>query len=58
VGDLRRELRARNAALIVPFDEVAAPFVQKAYAEHAVEEPQWHRAHKAFAALLQAGAQP
>jgi hypothetical protein len=58
VGDLRRQLRARNAALIVPFDEVATPFVQKAYAERAVEEPQWDRARNAFAALLQAGAQP
>ncbi|MGC9992583.1 MAG: hypothetical protein ABSD52_09350 [Candidatus Cybelea sp.] len=58
VGDLRRELRARNARLVAPFDAVAAPFVQEAYAERAVDEPQWHRARDAFAALLQEGVQP
>lgn len=58
VGDLRRELRAGNARLVAPFDAVAAPFVQEAYAERAVDEPQWHRARDAFAALLQEGAQP
>jgi hypothetical protein len=51
VGDLRRELRARDAALIAPFDVVAAPFVQKAYAERRVDEPQWHRARDAFVIL-------
>jgi hypothetical protein len=58
VGDLRRELRAHNARLVAPFDAVAAPFVQEAYAERTVDEPQWHRARDAFAALLQEGAQP
>ena len=58
VGDLRRELRARNVRLVAPFDAVAAPFVQEAYAERAVDEPQWHRARDAFATLLQEGAQP
>ncbi|HXB83377.1 MAG TPA: hypothetical protein VNU22_08545 [Candidatus Acidoferrum sp.] len=58
VGDLRRELRAGNAGLVTPFDAVAAPFVQEAYAERAVDEPQWHRARDAFATLLQEGAQP
>jgi hypothetical protein len=58
VGDLRRELRAGNARLVGPFDAVAAPFVQEAYAERAVDEPQWHRARDAFATLLQEGAQP
>jgi hypothetical protein len=48
VGDLRRALRARNAALVAAFDAVAAPFVQKAYAERAVDEPQWDRARTAF----------
>jgi hypothetical protein len=57
VGDLRRELRARNAALLAPFDAVATPFVQKAYAERAVDEPQWHRARDGFA-RLQEGVQP
>jgi hypothetical protein len=58
VGDLRRELRTRNARLVAPFDAVAAPFVQEAYAERAVDEPQWHRARDAFATLLQDGALP
>lgn len=58
VGDLRRELRAHKARLVAPFDAVAAPFVQEAYAERAVDEPQWHCARDAFATLLQEGAQP
>jgi hypothetical protein len=58
VGDLRRELRASDARLVAPFDAVAAPFVQEAYAERAVDEPQWDRARDAFATLLQEGAQP
>jgi hypothetical protein len=58
VGDLRRELRAVNARLVPPFDAVAAPFVQEAYAERAVDEPQWHRARDAFATLLQEGTPP
>jgi hypothetical protein len=48
VGDLRRELRVRNASSIAAFDAVAAPFVQKAYAERSVDEPQWRRARAAF----------
>ena len=51
VGDLRRELRAHDAPLIAAFDAVAAPFVQKAYAERRVDEPQWHRARDAFVIL-------
>jgi hypothetical protein len=58
VGDLRRELRARDARLVAPFDAVAAPFVQEAYAERAVDEPQWQSARDAFARLLQEGASP
>jgi hypothetical protein len=51
VGDLRRELRARDAPLVAAFDAVAAPFVEKAYAERRVDEPQWHRARDAFVVL-------
>ncbi|GEM_PF-2388036 len=51
VGDLRRELRAHDATLIAPFDAIAAPFVQKAYAERSVDEPQWRRARTAFDTL-------
>ncbi|MGB6517891.1 MAG: hypothetical protein WBE79_05210 [Candidatus Cybelea sp.] len=52
VGDFRRALRRRNAALIPSFDAVAAPFVQRAYAERAVDELQWRRAREAFESLL------
>lgn len=52
VGDFRRALRRRNAALIPTFDAVAAPFVQKAYAERAVDELQWRHAREAFESLL------
>ncbi len=51
VGDLRRTLRAGNAALVAPFDAVAAPFVERAYGERAIEEPQWHRARTAFESM-------
>jgi hypothetical protein len=53
VGDLRRELRVDNAALIPRFDAVAAPFVQRAYADRAVDEPQWQHARTAFESLSQ-----
>ncbi len=48
VGDLRRALRRRDAALVAPFDAVAAPFVQRLYAERAVDAPQWQNALTAF----------
>ncbi len=51
VGDLRRQLRASDANLVDPFDAVAAPFVQRAYAERAVGEPQWNRARFAYQEL-------
>jgi hypothetical protein len=54
VGDLRRRLRRADASLVAPFDTVAAPFVQRAYAERAVGAPQWERARDAFATLAQA----
>ncbi|MGB8908049.1 MAG: hypothetical protein WCC84_04830 [Candidatus Cybelea sp.] len=52
VGDFRRALRRGNAALIPSFDAVAAPFVQRAYAERAVDELQWRHAREAFESLL------
>ncbi len=52
VGDFRRALRRRDAALIPSFDAVAAPFVQRAYAERAVDELQWRYAREAFESLL------
>ena len=36
VGELRRALRARDGALVPPFDEIAGPFVTAAYAERDV----------------------
>jgi hypothetical protein len=51
VGDLRRQLRARDANLVDPFDAVATPFVHCAYAERAVGEPQWNRARFAYQEL-------
>jgi hypothetical protein len=54
VGDLRRELRAGHATLVPAFDAVAAPFVEKAYAERAVAAPQWQRARTGYDALRQA----
>jgi len=56
VGDLRRALRAEDAALLMRFDAVAAPFVQRAYAERSIDEPQWQRARAAFDALQEGGA--
>ncbi len=47
VGDLRRELRG-DAALVPAFDAVAEPFVARAYAERAVDAPQWSRARAAY----------
>lgn len=52
VGDLRRELRVRNAMLVASFDAIAASFVQRAYAERAVDESQWDRARAAFERLI------
>lgn len=52
VGDLRSELRARNVSIVVAFDAIAAPFVQRAYAERAVDERQWQDAREAFDGLL------
>ncbi len=48
VGDLRQRLRAHHSAFVAPFDAVSAPFVQRAYAERAVDEAQWQRARDAF----------
>jgi hypothetical protein len=51
VGDLRRGLRASDAALVAPFDTVAAPFVQRAYAERTIDAPQWQAARTAFESI-------
>jgi hypothetical protein len=51
VGDLRRELRSNDASLVALFDAVAAPFVQTAYAERAVDASQWERAERGYSRL-------
>ncbi|MBV8530527.1 MAG: DUF4129 domain-containing protein [Candidatus Eremiobacteraeota bacterium] len=48
VGELRRKLRAANADLVAPFDAVAAPFIQKAYAERPIDAAQWRHARSSF----------
>ncbi len=53
VGELRRQLHARDAKLLGPFDAVAAPFVQRAYAERAIGEAQWTRARGAYQELAE-----
>ncbi|MBV9719382.1 MAG: DUF4129 domain-containing protein [Candidatus Eremiobacteraeota bacterium] len=58
VGDVRRVVRARNAASVASFDAVASPFVQTAYAERPIDEAQWQRARDAFNGLLQRGTLP
>ena len=56
VGDMRRVLRDRNAALLAPFDEVAAPFVAATYAQTRVAPEQWSQAVQAYARLIAAEA--
>ncbi len=51
VGDLRRDLRSNDASLVALFDAIAAPFVQTAYAERAVDVSQWERAEREYSRL-------
>jgi hypothetical protein len=51
VGDMRRVLRGRNSALLVPFDGVAAPFVDAIYAETPIAATQWLQAKDAYGRL-------
>ncbi|HEY2474529.1 MAG TPA: DUF4129 domain-containing protein [Candidatus Cybelea sp.] len=51
VGELRRQLRTGDAALVAPFDTVATAFTEKAYAERRIEPAQWERARAAFGSL-------
>lgn len=55
VGELRRELRARDARLAEPFDRVANPFVTAAYAESPIGDAEWQRARDAYADLTAHG---
>jgi hypothetical protein len=52
VGDMRRELRARDASLASPFDRVAREFVAAAYAEQPMEAQDWESAREGYAALV------
>jgi hypothetical protein len=58
VGDLRRDLRARDAALLEPFDTVAAPFVQRAYADRVITPHEWEHAQTAFVSISQCHPEP
>ncbi|HVS45608.1 MAG TPA: hypothetical protein VMS32_02980 [Verrucomicrobiae bacterium] len=51
VGDMRRVLRGRNAALLSPFDGVAAAFVDAIYAETPIAATQWMQAKDAYGRL-------
>jgi hypothetical protein len=51
VGDFRRTLQQRDAALLSFFDVVSTAFVTSAYAELPVEGPQWERARLAYLCL-------
>lgn len=55
VGELRRELRARDARLAEPFDRVAGSFVAAAYAEAPIGDADWRRARDAYADLTARG---
>jgi hypothetical protein len=52
VGDMRRELRARDASLAPSFDRVAREFVAAAYAEQPMKAQDWERAREGYAALV------
>jgi hypothetical protein len=52
VGDLRRRLRSREGELVPPFDAIARPFVQSAYAEQPVQDAEWENASRAFSQIL------
>jgi len=54
VGELRRALRARDAAMLPPFDEIAGPFVAAAYAERDIVEAEWERALDGYHRLVRA----
>ena len=58
VGDVRRDLRGRQATLMPQFDTVAAPFVRRAYAERAIGVQDWNRAQASFIALKSAAERP
>ena len=51
VGDFRRTLQQRDAALLSFFDVVSTAFVTSAYAELPLEGPQWERARLAYLRL-------
>lgn len=51
VGDLRRELRVRDPALVATFDAIAGPFTSAVYAQRPPGDADWKRAREAFLAL-------
>jgi hypothetical protein len=48
VGEFRRILRGRDAALVPAFDAISTAFVTSAYAERPIDAAQWQRARDAY----------
>jgi hypothetical protein len=48
IGEIRRALRSRAPALLVPFDAIAIAFATVAYAERPVGLGDWERAQEAY----------
>ncbi len=51
-GDRRRARRARDGAMVPPFDQIAGPFITAAYAERAVAPAEWERALAGYRELV------
>ena len=51
INELRRELRARDAALELPFLDIARAYTSAAYAEQPLDAQTWERARGAYARL-------
>ncbi|MGZ3505646.1 MAG: hypothetical protein ACXWNK_03285 [Vulcanimicrobiaceae bacterium] len=52
VGELRRTLQSRDAALLPRFEAIARPFNEAAYAGAPIGEVDWSAAHAAFLSLF------
>ena len=54
IDELRRELRARNAAADAPFAEIATVYAATAYAERPADSVSWERARARYDELMKA----
>lgn len=48
VGELRDEVRRREAPVAMSFDEIATAYVTSIYAQHPIDTSAWHRARGAY----------